>query len=309
MATYTIEPDAQTLHTFFSPEHPPVLTVDPGDTVRFRTLDAGGGLENFPPDHADLPAGEPRRRTVQSAHGPPEGHALCGPVAVRGAEPGMALAVRVERLRVGGWGWTWGGGPLAGGREALHLWTLDPDALTGRNQHGHTLRLRPFMGVMGLAPAEPGRHSTTPPRAVGGNLDCKELVAGSTLYLPVAVPGALFSVGDGHALQGDGEVSGTAIECPMEEVALTFDLRPDMRLDAPRAETPAGWLTFGLGQDLNTATQQALAAMIDLMAELHGLERADALVLASLTVDLRITQIVNQVCGVHAMLPHQAVQR
>ncbi|HEU4323053.1 MAG TPA: acetamidase/formamidase family protein [Roseiflexaceae bacterium] len=301
MATHTIEPNEQTLHGFFSPEHPPALTVDPGDTVRFRTLDAGWGLE---PPTGDRE--RPRRQAV-TAHGPPHGHALCGPVAVRGAEPGMTLVVRIEALRVGAWGWTFGS-DLAGGSEVLHRWVLDPDRLIGRNQHGHALALRPFLGVMGNAPAEPGRHPTIPPYPTGGNLDCKELVAGSTLYLPVAVPGALFSTGDGHARQGDGEISGTAIECPFDEAVLTFDLRDDLHLAMPRAETPAGWLTFGIGPDMNTATIQARDGMIDLIIERHGLTRPDAVALASLVVDLRVTQIVNQLCGVHAVLPHDAWQ-
>src|SRR5207247_9765369 len=109
----------------------------------------------------------------------------------------------------------------------VHAWTLDAETMTGRNHHGHTISLRPFMGILGMPPDEPGRHSTSPPRIWGGNLDCKELVAGSTLYLPIPVAGALFSVGDGHAAQGDGEVSGTAIECPMDRVELTFRVRED----------------------------------------------------------------------------------
>src|SRR6185436_12701828 len=150
------------------------------------------------------------------------------------------------------------------------------------------------------------RHSTVPPRYTGGNLDCKELTPGSTLYLPIAVPGGLFSVGDGHAVQGDGEVCVTAIECPMEHVQLTFQLLPEMRLKSPRAHTPSAWLTFGLHEDLNEATYLALEAMLDLMTELHQLGRQQALALASLTVDLRITQIVNGVRGVHAVLPHNS---
>ncbi|MCI0395289.1 MAG: acetamidase/formamidase family protein [Chloroflexi bacterium] len=304
MATYVIEPDEQTLHGFFSPELPPILTIESGDTVRFRTLDADWGLEPFT---EFLPSGPAPRRQATTKVGGPMGHALCGPVAIRGAEPGMALAVRIDGLRPGAWGWTWAGGELVEG-EVMHFWELDGQALRGRNQHGHTVLLRPFMGVMGMPPAEPGQHSTTPPRATGGNIDCKELVAGSTLYLPVAVPGGLFSVGDGHALQGDGEVSRTAIECPMDEVTLTFELRDDLCLATPRARTPAGWLTFGFAEDLDVATQIALDAMLDLMAGQYGLARVDALALASLVVDLRVTQIVNQVRGIHALLPHGAIQ-
>jgi acetamidase/formamidase len=306
---HTIEPVREALHGHFSRELLPVLTIAPGDTVRFRTLDAGWNLE--------------QRRSVRYEDHPPKfeprdpeldaGHALCGPVAIQGAEPGMALAVRIDDLRVGTWGWTAAGGWQSPVNDRLRvsdepgtflLWTLDPDAQTGRDQHGHTLPLRPFMGVMGLAPAEPGRHPTPPPRITGGNIDCKELVVGSTLYLPVAVSGALFSTGDGHALQADGEASTTAIECPVERVDLTFDLRPDLYLTTPRAHTPVGWLTFGFHEDLDEAMLLALDAMLDLMGELHGLERREALGLASLIVDFRITQVVNGVRGVHAVLPH-----
>ena len=138
-------------------------------------------------------------------------------------------------------------------------------------------------------------------------MDCKELVAGSTLYLPIPVPGALFSVGDGHALQGDGEVCGTAIECPMERVDLTFRLREDLRLTTPRANTAAGWITLGFHEDLDEAIMIALSAMLDVMCEQYGLQRPDALALASLVVDMRITQLVNGVRGVHAVLPHGAI--
>jgi len=177
----------------------------------------------------------------------------------------------------------------------------------GRNQMGQTVSLRPFMGVMGMPPAETGAHSTIPPRITGGNLDCKELVAGSTLYLPVAVPGGLFSVGDGHARQGDGESCVTAIECPMDCVELTFHLYPTMQLTTPHALTPAGWVTFGLHEDLNEAALVALEAMVQFLTQFCGLTRHLALGLSSVVVDLRITQIVNGVRGVHALLPHEAM--
>jgi acetamidase/formamidase len=294
------------LHAFWSPDLPPVLTIDPGDTVTFRTLDADWGLD---PVTDFTPGSAPPRRRARPPNGDTDGHALTGPVAVRGAQPGMALAVRFDRLVVGPWGFTWAGkSPLAEG-EVIHRWTLDAAAGLGRNHLGHTVALRPFMGVIGLPPAEPGHHSTTPPRPQGGNLDCKELVEGSTLYLPIAVPGALFSVGDGHAAQGDGEVSRTAIECPMDEVTVTFTLRDDLPLTAPRAETPAGWLTFGFGPDLDAAGQMALDQMLDLLAGTYGISRLDAFALASVAVDLRITQIVNQLCGCHALLPRGAIRR
>jgi acetamidase/formamidase len=305
MAEHTLEPNEQTLHGFFSAHLAPVLTIDPGDTVCFRTLDAGWGVEPIPAE--DATGARPQRKKAHSVHGEAQGHALCGPIAIRGAQPGMVLGVQIETLRPGAWGWTYGGGAWAHAVNVLHHWTIDAAAGTATNQHGQRVRIAPFMGVLGNAPAAHGHHSTIPPRRVGGNLDCKELVAGSTLYLPIEVSGALFSTGDGHARQGDGELGGTAIECPMDECRLTFSLHHDPPLHIPYANTPAGWLTLGIGESLNDACLDAVNAMLDLLMHKLSISRADATALASVAVDLRITQIVNQVCGVHALLPHDAL--
>jgi acetamidase/formamidase len=187
------------------------------------------------------------------------------------------------------------------------LWELDADRAIGTNQLGLSVALAPFLGVTGLPPAEPGRHSTVPPRTVGGgNIDCRELVAGSTLYLPVTVAGAMLLVGDGHAAQGDGEVSGTAIECGMT-TELTLDLVSDAPLDSIHAVTPAGRITFGFDQDLNRATVSALDAMALWMQQLFGISKAQAIAMASVSVSMRVTQIANQTWGVHALLPHDAI--
>jgi acetamidase/formamidase len=159
-----------------------------------------------------------------------------------------------------------------------------------------------------MPPPEPGIHSTQPPRVSGGNIDCTELVTGTTLYLPIPVDGALFSAGDGHARQGDGEVSQLAIECPLERAELTLAVREDLPLQTPIAWTPAAWLTFGFDEDLDEAAMIATEAMLELMEREHGLERRDGLALASLVVDLRVTQIVNGVQGVHAVLRHDAIR-
>ncbi len=311
MALHKIEPDQQTLHGAFSRDLAPVITIDPGDSVRFRTLDAAWNLAPRQSTHRD----EPPAQFTPRPPGHENGHALCGPVAIRGAEPGMTLAVEIDVIRPGGWGFTAVGGwphPIntrlgVADEGTFLLWTLDATTMRGQNQYGHSLGLRPFMGVMGMPPAEPGLHSTAPPRVTGGNLDCKELVEGSTLYLPIAVSGGLFSVGDGHARQGDGESCITAIECPMECVELTFQLHPTLQLMTPRAHTPAGWITFGLDEDLNEAALLALEAMVDLMVQFYGLDRHEALGLASVVVDLRITQMVNGTSGVHAVLSHEAI--
>ena len=304
MTIHYVEPSTTTLHGPFSKDRKPILTIQSGDTIRYKTLDAGWGLEPF----LD---GPPRRRFEPAE----PGHALCGPVEVVGAKSGMVLEVHVNRIVPGKWGWTCAGGfahpvnqslGLDDGEELYLNWELDSKTMIGTNQFGHQVALRPFMGVMGMAPSEAGMHSTSPPRFCGGNIDCKELVEGSTLYLPIAVDGALFSVGDGHAVQGDGEVSVTAIECPMDLVDLTLSVREDLLLSMPRATTPIGHITFGFHEDLNEATTMALEGMLQWMGELHGLDRRMALALASLTVDLRVTQIVNGVRGVHAVLPYGA---
>ncbi|MHB9144892.1 MAG: acetamidase/formamidase family protein [Symbiobacteriia bacterium] len=189
------------------------------------------------------------------------------------------------------------------------LWRLDADKGEGVNQLGHRIRLKPMLGSVGMPPDEPGLHSTFPPRFCGGNIDCTELVEGSTLYLPIPVDGGLLSLGDGHAAQGDGEISGPALECPMEQVDVTLTLHEGPSLTMPRANTPAGWVTLGLHEDLHEAVVLAMNGMLDLMCELHGLSRVEAAGLADLVVDLRVTQVVNGVRGVHALLPHGAIDR
>ncbi|CAN5562925.1 acetamidase/formamidase family protein [soil metagenome] len=310
MRIYTIEPERSTLHGRFSNEFPPVLTIDPGDTVRFRTLDAGWGLEANREDGAQRQTFGPR------LEGRDDGHALSGPIAIQGAEPGTILVVQINDLWMGAWGYTNTGGystplndrlGLSDGERVTLRWSLDREAMLGTNQFGQTIGLRPFMGVMGNAPAEPGYHRTAPPRVTGGNIDCKELVAGSTLFLPVAVPAALFSTGDGHAVQGDGEVGQSAIECPMDRADMTFSLRDDLPLTRPWARTPDAWITFGFDQDLDEAMAQALDEMLTLIGHFHGLGRKHALAMATAVVDLRVTQVVNGARGVHAMLRHGAI--
>ncbi len=305
MNIHYIEPNEDSLHGPFSRDRRPVITIDSGDTVRFKTLDAGWGLEPHPE--------EGKRRQFEPRQ---PGHALCGPVAIRGAKPGMVLEVQINNLVPGAWGWTGGGGfghpvnqwlGLADGEGTTIKWTLDNVRMTATDQFGHQVALRPFMGVMGMPADVEGMQPTAPPRFCGGNIDCKELTAGSTLYLPIAVEGGLFSTGDGHGVQGDGEVSVTAIECPMDLVDLTFTVRDDLHFSMPRAKTPAGWVTFGFHEDLNEASMIALSHMLDVMVELYGYTRKESLALASLVVDLRISQIVNGSKGCHAILRHDAI--
>jgi acetamidase/formamidase len=279
-----------------------VLVVDPGDSIGFSCLSSGwwdGDRNEFEPRDSELDTG----------------HALIGPVEVRGARAGQTLQVAIDRVDIGSRGLTLGGGfstPLndrlgvAEGDGVELDWELDGGV--GRDQHGREVALAPFLGVIGMPPDEPGIHATAPPRRCGGNIDCKELVAGTTLYLPIAVDGALVSMGDGHAAQGDGEVSQLAIEAPVRDARLTLTVRDDLELEWPIAWTPAAWIAFGFDEDLDEAAALALDGMLRLMGREHGLERRDALALASVVVDLRVTQLVNGTCGVHAMLAHEALR-
>jgi acetamidase/formamidase len=282
VATYELAMEQRTLHGHFSPELPPVLSVEPGDSVRFSTPDAGWNVV-------------PGERFVIADEAEYEGHALAGPIEVRGARTGQTLAVHVDEVLPASWGIT-----IAKGLEVT--WKLDGRVGTAL---GRTVELAPFLGVMGMPPDEPGRHSTVPPRSCGGNIDCKELVAGTTLFLPIPVDGARFSAGDGHARQGDGEVSGTAIETPVT-AQVTLEVLDDLPLKWPAARIDGAWLTFGFNRSLGMAARIATEGMVALMAREHGLKRAEATALASVVVDVRVTQIVNGQQGAHAVLRDDA---
>jgi acetamidase/formamidase len=287
MAVHELPLERRTLHGHFSRDLPPVLEIESGDTVRVATPQAGWWLtpdERFAPRDEHLDAG----------------HALAGPILVRGARAGETLVVGIEEVRPGSWGVTT--------TQPPHLVVWDLAHGCARSGGGLTVDLAPFLGVLGMPPPEPGVHSTRPPRRSGGNIDCKELVAGSTLFLPIPVDGALFSAGDGHGRQGDGEVCGTAIECPTEAV-LTLSVRDDLPLDWPLARTRDAWLAFGFDEDLDVAAQIATDGILDVIEREHGLDRSDALALASVVVDLRVTQVVNETKGVHAVLRDGALKR
>ena len=306
MARHEIPLERRTLHGHFSRDLEPILTVEPGDSIAFACLNAGWRSAT----------GEPFEARVQGDERD-AGHALVGPVEVRGARSGQTLVVGIDEVRIGSWGVTDAGGwqtPLnerlgvVEGPSAVLRWELDADTAVGRDQAGREVGLGPFLGVIGMPPAEPGVHSTGPPRTSGGNIDCKGLVAGTTLFLPIPVDGALVSAGDGHAAQGDGEVSQLAIEAPVERAQLTLSVREDLRLTTPIAWTPGAWLTFGFDEDLDEAAAVAIDAMLELMGCELGLERREALALASVVVDLRVTQMVNGVRGIHARLAHDALR-
>jgi acetamidase/formamidase len=307
--THELPLERRTLHGHFSPALVPVLDVSAGDRVRFSAPDAGWGLE---PHRLD---GTRRDQVFERDRHLDGGHALVGPIRVREARAGGTLAVTIEELRVGSYGWTSAGGwstPLndrlgvSDPPEHVLIWTMNDDRTLATDQHGRCVAVKPFLGVIGMPPPEPGIHPTHPPRQWGGNIDCNQLGPGATLYLPIPVDGALLSLGDAHARQGHGEPSSTAIETPTEHAQIRIDL-DERQLSTPIARTPDAWISFGFDPDLDNAATIALEAMLELMNHEHGLERRDALALASIVVDLHVTQLVNGAKGVHAVLSDSAL--
>ncbi|HAG45822.1 acetamidase/formamidase family protein [Sulfitobacter pontiacus] len=275
----------------------PAITVAPGETIEFECHDSSAGQLNADSTVTDVAAMDFGKINP-----------VTGPVYVDGAEPGDALKITIEGFKPSGFGWTAnipGFGLLADQFKdpALTIWKYDPDtlepALFGKNGR---VPLKPFAGTIGCALAEPGLHTVVPPRRVGGNLDIRDLAAGTTLYLPVEVAGALFSIGDTHAAQGDGEVCGTAIESPMN-ATVTLDLIKDANLKMPRFTTPGpvtnhldskGYeVTTGIGPDLMTCAKEAVSQMVDLLCKTRGLSAVDAYMLVSTCGDLRISEIVD----------------
>ena len=311
VTVHEIPLERRTLHGHFSCDLEPVLTIDSGDSIVFSAPDAGWGVG--PPTDTDgnRERFEPRDDDLDA------GHPLVGPVEVRGARSGRdaggadrrgasrdvgdhrcgRLAHSAERAARGRGRRhrrrLSGSSTLTPGSVATSAVGPSPSSVPRRDRHAARRARRPLDGS-----ASSG----------GGNIDCKELVAGTTLFLPISVDGALLSAGDGHAAQGDGEVSQLAIEAPLERAQLTLVLRDDLALATPVAWTPDAWLTFGFDEDLDEAAAIAIDAMLELMGREHGLGRREALALASVVVDLRVTQMVNGVRGIHAVLSHDAIR-
>ena len=288
----------------------PVLKIASGDTVRVETMVAGGlariKLAGVP--DREIPDALKQIENTVTDRGP-GAHPLTGPIYVEGAEPGDIVEIRMLGFEFlhpyGVQGFRPGSGTLPDEfpYARLKIIRIDAQAGTAAFGPGFTLRLAPFWGSIGVAPPVlMGRVSSGPPGAHAGNLDNKELVAGSSLYLPVHVPGALISLGDGHALQGDGEVTVTALETSLRGTVQIF-VRKGKRILWPRAETPTHFITMGLHPDLNEAARIATREMIDFLMSEKGMSRDDAYMLCSLAVDLHVTQLVDETKGIHAMLP------
>jgi acetamidase/formamidase len=312
------EPDAGTVHVleggpetvawgYYWSEATPVLRVKSGDIVEMSTFltSSPTRLERagVPPEKV-----EPALRAVydQVTDKGPGGHILTGPVYVEGAEPGDVLEVRI--LDVGlpiEYGYNGCSGFIreeCDGVGTRIVW-MDRDAMTAEFLPGMIVPLAPFFGSMGVAPPpEEGRWSSVPPWIHAGNLDNPELVAGTTLFIPVHVPGALFEAGDGHAAQGDGEVDQTGIETSLRG-RFQLIVRKDMSLTWPRGETPTHYIAMGTDEDLAEATRIAIREAIALLGDVYGIERGPAYQALSVAADLRITQLVDKKVGVHVMIP------
>jgi acetamidase/formamidase len=284
------------VHYIWDNELDPALTVVPGDTVVYHTREVSDG-QIAPDSTADVLATLDWDRL----------YPLAGPVAIEGAEPGDVLEVEVVDIHTEGWGWT----AVIPGFGLLEEDFTDPylkifDLTAGDYtlfKDDIAIPIEPFFGTMGVNPGDPEKPAIMPPGPFGGNMDTRHITKGSRLFLPVHVPGALFSCGDAHAAQGDGEVCVTGIESPMY-ASLRFDLHKDRNIQAPQFATPgpltpmvedAGWYaTMGVNPDLMQAAKDSLRAMVEHMSTTYHLEPVEAYVLASLVVDLKISEIVDK---------------
>jgi acetamidase/formamidase len=283
-----------------------VLTIRSGDRVVIETLSAEP--EDMPDPSLGFSVIPGHKEVHENTFRGPGPHFLTGPIFVEGAEPGDVLEVRLLDIKYrADWGWNLQL-PFLGTLpedfpelRRIHI-PLDLARNVARMPWGQELALDPFFGNFGVAPPTSwGRLSSKEPRSFGGNMDNKELGVGSTTYFPVLVPGALFSAGDGHALQGDGEVCLTAIEAALTGT-FEFHLRKDLKFRSPRAERPDVWITMGFDEDLDDAVRHALRDMIALIGEKSGLGAQDAYTLCSLCADLRVTQMVDGNKGIHCVL-------
>ena len=320
LASATLAAQTRTHDLLLTPEHvhwgyydarvPPVLHVAPGDLVRVETMVAGGlqRLRLAGASEAEIPESLKQVEQRVTERGP-GAHPMTGPVYIDGAEPGDTLEVRIRSIEFlhnfGVNAFSPGSGVLADDfpYAALKLlrWTAGSDRI--EFAPGIVLPIAPFFGSIGVAPPLlTGRVSSRPPGSHGGNLDNKDLVAGSTLYLPVHAPGALLSIGDGHARQGDGEVTGTAVETSLRGT-LELRLHKGQRLRWPRAETPSAYIAMGLNEDLDEATRLAVREMVDFLVTEKKLSREDAYMLCSVAGDLHVTQAVDATKGIHVSLP------
>ncbi len=310
-ADYTLLATPQSVEWgWYSADAKPVLNVHSGDTVRMQTLSTCGSREEMVKagvKSQDIPTYTDSIYKDMPKDVGAGGHILTGPVAIAEAEPGDVLEIQILKVDLdvdfacNGFFLGYGFLPMEYPYTRMKIIPLDRKRMVGAFAPGIELPLRPFFGSMGVAPPD-GRIDSGPPFAHAGNLDNKELVAGTTLYVPVAVKGALFEAGDGHAGQGNGEVDIEALETYLSGT-FRFIVHKDRHLIWPRAETPTHYISMGFSKDLKEATEHAVRDMIEFLGEEKHLSRDEAYMLTSVAVDLDITQLVDGNVGVHAMLP------
>jgi acetamidase/formamidase len=299
---------------FFDSKRAPVLTITSGDSVTIDTVSGQPFLKPKPDEGYIVPPelNDIHANATERGPGP---HILTGPIAVEGAKPGHVLEIRIKEIALRQ-DWAYNAIlPLMGvlpddfNEPRLLIIPIDMEKKIAKLPWAVDLPLAPFFGVMGVAPPPGwGRITTLMPRSMGGNLDNKDLGAGSTLYLPIFNDGALFSCGDGHAAQGHGEVCVTAIETALQGT-FEFILREDLTFKYPRGETPTHYITMGMDPDLDRCAEMALRDMIALLNEKIGLSKADAYSFCSVAADLHVTQAVNGSKGVHMMMPKALVHQ
>ena len=308
--THELKASPATVHRgFFDASLKPVLTIDSGDVVRLETATGNPRwFEKLGVPKEKIPA--ELYEVFKGVEGDGRGdHTLNGPIAIRGAEPGDTIEVRIRsvdvRLPIAGQSFVPNRGLLPDEfpYEKSRVTWIDVDRKIVQFAPGIEFPAQPFWGVIGVAPpAAMGRVPSGPPNVFGGNLDNRDLGSGSTLFLPVHVPGALLSIGDGHAMQGYGEVSLSAVETSLKgEIQVV--LHKGRRLRWPRAETATHYITMGLDPDLDEAARIATREMLDFLVETKGLSREEAYLLASATMDLIVTQVVDGTKGIHAKIP------
>jgi acetamidase/formamidase len=309
--THRLMPTPQTVaYGYYDAAAAPVLHITSGDVVVIGTLitSTPERLEGAGVRPEDVEASL-RDITKNVTNRGPGGHILTGPIYVDGAEPGDVLEVRIRKIDLAipyaynAFGAKSGFLPEDFGYAKMRIIPLDAKAGVAHFAPGIDVPLRPFFGSIGVAPPPAmGRINSAPPGIHAGNMDNKELVAGTTLYIPVHAPGALLEVGDGHAAQGNGEVDITALETSLTGT-LEIHVRKDMKLTWPRAETPTHWITMGMDKDLVVATKTAVREAIDFLMTAHGLSHDDAYMLTSVACDVAITELVDGNVGVHVMIP------
>jgi len=312
-ATFTLKAAPDTVAWGnYSAAAKPVLRIQSGDTVIFDTLltnsPAGLAKNGVPDDQIQQSLKDVFDHVPLSDRGP-GGHILNGPVYVEGAEPGDTLEIRIKRISLAipyaYNGFRYGAGILTDDfpYARTKIIPLDAKHMVANFAPGIVIPLHPFFGSMGVAPPpEFGRYDSTPPTISGGNMDNKELVAGTTLYLPVWVQGGLFEIGDGHAGQGNGESDVTAMETSLEG-ELQFIVRKDLHIKYPRAETPTHYIAMGFDDDLSIAAHKAVREMVDFLVNEKHLSRDDAYMLTSVAGDVDVTELVDRNKGVHVMMP------